>query len=121
MKEEVEKWMKIARDDFDTAKYNLKGGKTSAGIFFLQQAAEKALKALLIKKEDRFPKIHDLIRLGKLAGVNKDLLVRCEILSFVYTETRYPDTEDGEYTKEEIEDYIIISEEIIKWVEEKLS
>lgn len=120
MKEEVERWMNKVKEDFDTAEYNLKGGKISAGIFFLQQATEKALKSVLIKKDNSFPKIHDLIKLGKLAGVDKNLLAGCEKLSFVYTETRYPDTENGEYTDEEIEEYIKITKDIIKWTEEKL-
>jgi len=121
MKEEVKKWINKAKEDFDTAKYNLDGGKTNAGVFFLQQAAEKSLKAFLIKRDNKFPKIHDLIKLGKLAGVDKELLKGCEKLSFVYTETRYPDTGNEDYSNEEIEEYIKIAEDILKWVEEKLS
>ena len=121
MKEETKKWIAQAERDFETAKYNLDGGKTEAGIFFLQQAAEKALKSLLIEKTGEFPKVHDLVRLGKLANMSSELLKDCEKLTLVYTETRYPDIPEEEYAKEEIAEYQKISEEIIKWTKKQLS
>ena len=51
--EDYEPWFVKALQDLDTAKYNIDGKKTDAGLFFLQQAAEKALKSLIIKKTMR--------------------------------------------------------------------
>ena len=36
---EYEQWLAKAKEDFETAKYNLQGSKWEAGIFFLHQAA----------------------------------------------------------------------------------
>ncbi|MGC9309974.1 MAG: HEPN domain-containing protein [Candidatus Nanoarchaeia archaeon] len=38
---ESKNWFSKAIKDFDTAKYNIKGDKIDAGLFYLQQSAEK--------------------------------------------------------------------------------
>ena len=53
MMEEIKKWLEQAEKDFETAKYNLEGDKIEAGMFFLQQSVEKALKAVHIKKNKK--------------------------------------------------------------------
>ena len=121
MKEEVERWLNKAKDDLRKAKDNLNIKNYDLTSFLCQQAVEKALKSVLIEKTKEFPKIHDLVRLGKLAEINKELLKECEKLTFVYTETRYPDTSDREYTQQEAEDDIKTAEKIIKWIIERLS
>ena len=47
---EAEKWWEKAKKDLVTAEYNLKGDMLDAAAFFAQQAVEKALKSLEIKK-----------------------------------------------------------------------
>lgn len=120
MREEVEKWFNKAKDDLRKAKDNFNIENYDLTSFLCQQAVEKALKSVLIEKTKKFPKIHDLVRLGKLVGMNEELLKNCEKLTFVYTETRYPDISDRNYTKQEAEDDIKIAERIIKWATEKL-
>lgn len=48
MKEEVQKWWKVALEDLGTSKYNLEGNKLAAAALYAQQAAEKGLKTLLL-------------------------------------------------------------------------
>src|SRR3989344_2960716 len=101
MKEEVKRWWNKANDDLRKAKDNLNIKNYDLSSFLCQQAVEKALKALLIEKKGDFPKIHDLFRLGKLVGLDEDLLKYCESLTSVYVETRYPDISNEKYNKEE--------------------
>lgn len=121
MNEEIKKWWKRAKGDLKKAKDNLNIKNYDLTSFLCQQAVEKALKALLIKKTKKFPKIHDLVRLGRLVDIDKDLLKNCEKLTSVYVETRYPDISDIKYTKEEAEQDIKTAKKVIKWVREKIS
>jgi len=121
MKEEIERWFKSGKEDLRKAKDNLEIGNYDLTSFLCQQAVEKILKAILIKKTNKFPKIHDLVMLGKLAGIEEDLLKDCEKLTLVYTETRYPDVSTRKYNKKESEEDINLAEKIIKWVAKNLS
>ncbi|MEK6983963.1 MAG: HEPN domain-containing protein [Nanoarchaeota archaeon] len=120
MKEEIKRWMEFAKDDLKKAHDNFNIENYNLSSFLCQQAVEKALKAMLIKKMNKYPKIHDLVMLGNLAGLDKNLLKYCEKLTFVYTETRYPDTSYRKYSKEESEEDIKNTEEILKWIGKKL-
>ena len=120
MREETEKWLKSAREDLRKAEDNFKIKNYDLSSFLCQQTVEKALKAMLIEKTGKFPKIHDLIRLGKLIKIDKNLLEGCEKLTYVYTETRYPDTGEREYTKEESKEDIMIAKNILKWIIKKI-
>ncbi len=106
MKEETKQWVEQAEIDLTTAKHSLSSKDYYAASFWCQQAVEKALKALCIEKTNSFPKIHDLVRLGKLAGINEALLKNCERLAFVYIDTRYPTFTQDKYTQEESEEDI---------------
>jgi len=120
MREETKRWIEKAKDDLKKAKDNFNIKNYDLTSFLCQQAVEKALKAVLIEKTKRFPKIHDLVRLGKLAKIDKKLLKDCEKLTFVYVETRYPDINIRKYDKEEAKEDIKIAERILKWVIKKL-
>lgn len=120
MKEEVKRWLEQAEADFKSAKYNLKGSLYSLASFLCQQAVEKALKALLIEQKSKFPKIHDLVRLARLANLPAELIEKCERLTYVYTDSRYPDTSTIRYTKKESEIDVEYAKEIIEWVKKRL-
>jgi len=120
IKKEFERWIISAERDLKKSKDNLNMGNYDLASFLCQQSVEKALKSLLIKQTKEFPKIHDLVRLGNLVNIDKNLLENCKKLTTVYTGTRYPDISDEEYTKEESEEDIKITEMILKWVKKKL-
>lgn len=120
MKEEVKNWMKIAREDYNTAKANFEIKKYRFASYLCQQAIEKALKALLIKKTGKIIKIHDLVRLGKEVGIEEKFFDSLEKISYVYIDSRYPDIPHREYNQEEADEDIKIAEEILKWIEENL-
>jgi HEPN domain-containing protein len=62
MRAEAEKWLKQALEDLATAKDTIATGHYYAVAFWAEQAAKKALRALLIS-EGREERSHDLLEL----------------------------------------------------------
>ncbi len=96
---EYERWFVQAQEDFDTACFNIKGKKWKAGVFFLQQAVEKALKSLVIKKFRKLTKTHDLLLLAREVAVPQNIADSCAKLNPAYGYTRYPDVEGLETSR----------------------
>jgi len=117
---EVEQWMEHARSDLQTGQYLFEGKRYRDASFFCQQAAEKALKAVLLKQSKKIIKIHDLVKLAKLVDFDKAYLGDCERLTFVYVDTRYPDTGDKLYTSSETQNDIESCKRILKWAERNI-
>jgi len=118
--EEVKKWFSKANEDFDTAKYNLKGRRFNAALFFLQQSAEKALKAFYIKKFKDSIKTHDLIILAKKLDAPDEIIKYCKELNPAYIYTRYPDVIPLENPSAKANYFIKHTNRILKWVKENL-
>lgn len=120
MREEVGRWMEQAEKDAEDAKDVFEIKKYNNSSFLCQQASEKSLKALLLEKEQKLIKTHDLVLLAKRLGAPENIIKICRELTPVYVETRYPDAGRTEYTKEETEEDIRTMEEILKWVKKNL-
>lgn len=76
MKDSLLIWLKLAVEDFRQAEYLHKGGFFRGACFAAQQAAEKALKAELIKRGWELEKIHHIRRLiyiGKELGLSIEI------------------------------------------------
>jgi HEPN domain-containing protein len=88
--------------------------------FDAQQAAEKAIKAVLIYLGVRFPYVHDLAQLLSLveeAGWAIPESVRhAASLSDYAVETRYPGISEP-VMEEEYERAIAIAEEVLRWAQ----
>jgi len=88
--------------------------------FDAQQAAEKAIKAVLIHINVRFPYIHDLAQLLALieqAGEYVPASVgRAAALSDYAVETRYPGLAEA-VTWEEYEEALAIATAVVRWAE----
>ncbi len=119
MEEEIKNWLESGKNDLKTASYNLDGGRLDAAAFFAQQAAEKFLKAMQIKKLGKFEKTHDLVLLAKSVGAPTRIIKLCEILAPFYTVTRYPDVRIS-YGKEKVSSAVEASEKVGRWVEQNL-
>ena len=120
MKEEIKKWMEQAMEDYSTAKFNFDGEKYKSAAFWCQQSIEKTLKALLIKKTNNFPKIHDLTRLAKLNEAPIKIIELCAKINPAYIASRYPDS-PKKYTEEECEQIIKYCAEVLAWTEKNLN
>ena len=120
VKEEAERWWKYSESDVKTAKYLFEGKKYKDASFYCQQAVEKALKALLLKRGKKIIKVHDLVKLAKVLNLGEELIKDCERLSIVYIDTRYPDIGTKQYTKNETSEDIKIAKKVVKWIKKNL-
>lgn len=117
-------WLKKAEEDELMGNLAItENGPASAGCFHFQQMAEKLLKALLIYSGKEFPKIHDLVGLGKLieplhADI-KSLTDELKTLSQFYVETRYPG-DYPEFTLTETKQAQAAAMKVKKFVSQKI-
>jgi HEPN domain-containing protein len=121
---EHERWLKIVDDDIKSAKGLLCLEVFSTATYHCQQAAEKALKAYLVFKNQKVKKIHDLIEITALCcELDKEferLYDDVEHLNPFATKFRYPtefDIPDYDDTKQAIEQ----TERIINFVLKKIT
>jgi len=120
MKQETKKWIEKARDDLKKAKDNFRIGHYDLASFLCQQAVEKSLKAVLIERKNEFPKIHDLVRLGKLVELDEKFADKLKELTLIYIYTRYPDIPEEKDLISKSAEFIKHTEEILKWVQKNL-
>ncbi len=87
-------WMNRARSNLAMAKNCVPDAYLEDLCFQVQQAAEKAIKAVMIKRGIDFPYVHDLARLLSLLtetdGTNPDFVEQAEKLSRFATVTQCP-------------------------------
>lgn len=91
-------WLARARSDLIIAEAQLTGARIEDLCYHAQQAAEKALKAVLLKRTDRFPYIHDVAELlnqVQKAGMHipDEVLDAAELTPYA-VEGRYPGFDD---------------------------
>ena len=96
LRELVLQWLEKAAADFGAAEQlRAQSGRFREIIaFHCQQAAEKYLKALLVRHQIEFPKTHDIAKLlDRLATVNPSIaesLRDADVLTPFGVEVRYP-------------------------------
>ena len=119
MSNPVQEWMSRAKEDYDTARYLLKGKKLHGAAFFSQQTAEKALKAVQIYKLKKFDRIHDLVLIAQSINAPEKVITACAEINPHYTSTRYPDVK-------EVHDFQLVQallkhcKEVLSWAEHQL-
>lgn len=117
-----EKWIERANYDLETARTLQQEGRYLYVLFFCQQALEKWLKALILKRSGEFPpRVHQLVRLAEVAGVpideeQEDFLRK---LSFYYVQTRYPDNipDPVSISEELTRRTLVATEDLLSWLE----
>ena len=118
------KWIKKAENDLEIAKIIIGEGFYGESTFHSQQAAEKALKALLVALDVQPPKshnIHFLLKLLEENGVDTTIprRMRAEKLTIYAVEARYPDFGE-EPSASEAQEALSIAGRVVEWVREKL-
>ncbi len=120
-----ENWLKRAKSNLAIAKQ-----PKTEDIFWedycfeIQQAAEKALKAVLLSKNIKFRFVHDLAELLTLLEQNKisfseEIRAAAELTDYS-VEARYPGPFEP-VTEVEFEDALKIAEAVVKWAESEIS
>lgn len=121
--EDAREWISRARSDLALARASGEGIYLEDLCFHTQQAAEKAIKALLIRYGIRFPYTHDLASLltlvEKATGVLPEPIRQAERLTQFAVETRYPGTAPP-VREEEHREALKLAQEVVRWVEEQL-
>ncbi len=88
-----DEWVERARYDLDTARAMLDAERFLYVIFCCQQAVEKALKALILKRSGKTPpRLHNLPRLAEVAEleISTDRAEFLLWLTIAYVRSRYP-------------------------------
>jgi HEPN domain-containing protein len=116
-------WVAKAEEDYAVARACARHKPVWAygACFHAQQCAEKYLKAILVAREQSFPRIHDLLRLSALseaAGIALPMdTTRLDTLSFYAVLTRYP----GETpTLDEAREAVKIAQEVRRFARRTL-
>jgi len=123
----IQKWLDRVVYDMDTARAMLQTKRYIYVIFMCQQAVEKCLKAFLIHRGLDIVPVHNLRRLAELAEIIGELedasLLKLDFMTRFYLNARYK--EDIQelsrgITKGVSKDFIEFSEEMIRWLCQKM-
>lgn len=112
-------WLNRARGNLVRAKTAIPGVYLEDLCFDAQQAAEKALKALLIQRGVPFPYVHDLGELLTLLHeegetVPEQVKEAGRLTRFAVA-TRYPGIAEP-VSQEEYQEVVAIAERVVRWV-----
>ncbi len=92
---EARRWLQEAENDLRVVRTLIRGRHYAAACFYSQQAAEKALKALLYDRRVRPPFTHSVAELLKqcvsLVPSMGSMEAEASLLDQYYIPTRYPD------------------------------
>jgi HEPN domain-containing protein len=116
-------WLNRARSNLARAKAIIPGVYLEDLCFDAQQAAEKAVKAMLIRRQVTFPYIHDLARLLTLLeqvgeAVPDTVKASADLTQFA-TVARYPGLAEP-VSREDYEQAVRIAEDAVRWAEETI-
>jgi HEPN domain-containing protein len=117
---EEKAWIKKARKDLEASKSSFDSGHYEWSCFQSQQAAEKALKAVYIKKYKKLLKVHDLVLLAKKVSAPKELLQFCRELTLAYEYSRYPAEGKVNNFDEKASKFLNYAAEILRWAEKNI-
>jgi len=120
VRDEVLDWLAEARADLRHAEASTRIGDYNWACFAAQQAAEKALKALILHVLGEYPRGHDLVRLYRRVrevvglGLSESSLAR---LSAYYTQARYPNAgierPSEEITREQADEAVAVARGVV--------
>src|SRR3972149_7694691 len=116
-------WLNRARSNLSRAKSRIPEVYLEDLCFDAQQAAEKAIKALLVKKGIAFPYVHDIAYLLTLVEQNAvqipDPVRRAEALTRYAVGTRYPGVAEP-VSESHYRDALVSAGAVLRWAEEEI-
>lgn len=121
--DDPKEWMDYARSDLCLAGNLVPGVRLELLCFHAQQAAEKAIKALMIRRGIAFPYVHDLgTHLSLLADAGETVPEAVKLskrLTPYAASTRYPGIPDR-VTEEDHAEAVRLAERVVRWVSGRL-
>jgi HEPN domain-containing protein len=120
----LRRWIEKAEENLRVAEVDRNNGYHAAACFHAQQAAELALKALVIFRKGYQPFTHSLVELAK--ELHDDVLRSLpgiEDLRWLqehYLQARYPNARMSEYTEDEAQRAIAIGRRVVEVVRQVL-
>jgi HEPN domain-containing protein len=121
--EDPREWLNRARSNLMVARTEGPDIYLEDLCFNAQQAAEKAIKALLIRHGVEFPYVHDLAELlTSLEGAGQEIpesIRQAERLTRFAVFTRYPGFAPPT-SREEYQEALALAEAVVRWAEERL-
>jgi HEPN domain-containing protein len=116
-------WLNRARSNLSRAKARIPEVYLEDLCFDAQQAAEKAIKALLIKKGVAFPYVHDIAHLLALLEQTElqipEPVRRAEDLTRYAVVTRYPGIAEP-VGESHYRDALVSAEAVVRWAEREI-
>ncbi len=116
-------WLNRAKSNLALAKSRIPDAYLEDLCFEAQQGAEKAIKAVPIRREIEFPYVHDLAHILSLIDEHGDVVPeevrKAEELTAFAVITRYPGTARP-VTQHEYEEAAEIADVVVRWAEELL-
>ena len=116
-------WLNRARSNLIRAKSQLSGVYLEDLCFDAQQAAEKAIKAIMIRRNVEFPYVHDLgrllLRLEEAGEPIPEVVRKAEELTRYALVTRYPGIARP-VSEQEYAEAVEIAERVVQWAKEHL-
>lgn len=119
----MEYWVRSAEEDFEVGSNLIKAGKARHGLFFINLAVEKILKACVCRNQKKTPpKTHNLVYLYELAGLeeNAERQDALEALNRFCLEGRYPEQWPVIPDRKESQRYLALAEQLIQWLKKQL-
>ena len=123
VQKQIDFWRTSSDEDFAAAESLLEKGHLRHCLFFAHLAIEKMLKAHVTRRtNDVPPRIHHLVRLAEIAGLNLELEQENFLREFgVYQlEGRYPDSEQISLDLNTAREEISRAREMLKWLKTQL-
>ncbi len=124
MREEIANTWIQAQEDMKTAKVLLEAERFYASVFFSQQAAEKALKALYMHLKRELPKTHNVVALARELDASETVMEAARELAPDYVVTRYANAAHGVpaemYSKQSAQEHLRYAEEVLEWTRKRL-
>jgi HEPN domain-containing protein len=125
MRAETRNWWTQSLADLEAAKSILLIGQYYVCAFLCHQAAEKALKAVIIETlRELPPRNHNLLRLGERLPLPEGLQAALRRLNPAYTNARYPDAVNGvpaeAFDQEMAQEHVAYSERVVEWARKQL-
>jgi len=121
--EDPREWLNRAQSNLGLARVKGNDIYLEDLCFHAQQAAEKAIKALLIKRGIEFPYVHDvaeLLTLLEQKGIDlPERVKQGEKLTRFAVFTRYPGIASP-VSQEEYEEALNLADEIVHWVKKQI-